>query len=74
MYILLQVTVGTEMVIEWELGSHDDITVTEGTGLVFRWSGPVAHNVLEMSSERSVTDCPFVKRVVQNRDSGQVSY
>ena len=61
------------MEIEWVIGSHDDITVTEGTGLIFRWSGSVNHNVIEMSSARSVAaGCSFVKEAKINRDIGKV--
>ena len=36
------------------------MTIPEGTGLVFTWSGPVRHNIIEMaSSDQSPNDCRF---------------
>jgi len=57
----LQVQVGEMEVIEWRLGTYRDLTISEGTGLLFQWDGPVPHNVIEMESPLSVTqDCKFV--------------
>ena len=40
--------------------NYNDITVTIGTGIVFRWDGSIAHNLIEMTSPDAVTDCKFV--------------
>ena len=49
------------MVINWQLGNHADVTLTEGGGLLFQWNGPIPHNVIEMTSKESITDqCLFV--------------
>ena len=54
--------------INWRIGQHDDINVTMGTGLLFKWNGPL-HNVIEMSSPSSVLpNCPFVR----NQRNGMV--
>ena len=43
--------------IEWRVRSYEDITVTEGTGLLFSWEG-ATHDLLEMSSAvSSPSDC-----------------
>ena len=41
--------------------NYNDITITVGTGLVFRWDGSIAHNLIEMTSRDAVTDCTFVE-------------
>ena len=52
---------GTEHVINWRLGvNYNNITVIIGTGIVFRWDGSIAHNLIEMTSHDAVTDCKFV--------------
>ena len=65
---MIQVSVGAEVEIEWVIGNHDDITITEGTGLLFCWSGSVLHDIIEMSSPQSVADCSYVK----DQDIGKV--
>ena len=43
-------------VIEWRVRSYEDITITEGTGLLFSWEG--THDLLELSSAvSSPRDC-----------------
>ena len=47
--------------IDWHIGEHQDVTITEGSGLSFKWEGSIPHNVIEMTSKESVTsDCLFV--------------
>ena len=59
------------MVIDWRLTTYRDFTITEGTGLLFQWAGPVQHNVIEMASPLSVTeDCKFVN--LDSKKLGQV--
>ena len=59
------------MVIDWRLTTYSDLTITEGTGLLFQWAGPVQHNVIEMASPLSVTqDCKFVN--LDSKKLGQV--
>lgn len=56
-----QVKVGTEYIINWRLGvNYNDTTISIGTGVVFRWDGSIAHNLIEMTSRDAVTDCKFV--------------
>lgn len=51
--------IGNVREIDWRLGRvYEDLTIPEGTGLVFRWSGSY-HNLLEMSSPIG-SDCKFV--------------
>ena len=58
---VIQVKVGTEHIINWRLGvNYNDITISTGTGVVFRWDGSIAHNLIEMTSHDAVTDCKFV--------------
>ena len=53
--------IGNTHVIEWGIMEYSDITITEGTGLLFQWDGAVPQNVVEMASEASVgEDCMFV--------------
>ena len=57
----IQVKVGTEQVINWRLGvNYNDVTINTGMGIVFRWDGSVAHNLIEMTSRDAVIDCNFV--------------
>lgn len=57
-----QVKVGTEHIINWRLGvNYNDITINVGAGIVFRWDGSIAHNLIEMTSHDAVTDCKFVE-------------
>ena len=69
MNITVQVQIGNVHTVEWRLGvAYEHLTVPEGTGLIFQWSGSY-HNLLEMSSPVG-SDCKFV-----NKDStllGQV--
>ena len=48
------------VVINWRVTAYSDITVPEGTGLIFQWNGPVPHSVVEMASRSSVDSCLFV--------------
>lgn len=58
-FSLPKVQVGNIRVIDWRLGvEYPDLTIPEGTGLIFRWSGSY-HNLLEMSSPIE-SDCKFV--------------
>ena len=62
---------GEVVVIDWRLTTYSDLTITEGTGLLFQWAGPVQHNVIEMASPLSVTqDCKFVN--LDSKKLGQV--
>ena len=57
----IQVKVGTEHIVNWRLGvTYNDITITMGTGVVFRWDGSIPHNLIEMTSQDAVTSCAFV--------------
>jgi len=59
------------VVVDWHLTTYRDLTITEGTGLLFQWAGPVQHNVIEMVSPLSVTqDCKFVN--LDSKKLGQV--
>lgn len=56
---LFQVQIGDVRSVEWRLGTpYEDLTLPEGTGLIFHWSGSY-HNLLEMSSPVE-SDCKFV--------------
>ena len=56
-----QVKVGNEHVVNWRLGTnYNDVTINIGTGIVFKWDGSIAHNLIEMTSRDAVTDCMFV--------------
>lgn len=55
----MKAQIGNVHEIEWRLGRrYEDLIITEGTGLLFRWSGSY-HNLLEMSSPVD-SDCKFV--------------
>lgn len=63
---MFQVQVGNLHTVEWRLGTrYEDLTLSEGTGLVFHWSGSY-HNLLEMSAPVE-SDCKYV-----NKDSFQL--
>ena len=66
---MLQTQVGDVHVVEWRIDTpYDDITLPEGTGIIFRWSGSY-HNLLEMSAPVE-SDCKFVNS--KAFDLGQV--
>ena len=47
-------------VINWHIGEHRDLMISEGTGLLFRWDDSVPHNLFEMSTAiASAEDCQF---------------
>lgn len=48
--------------ITWTIDqTYSEVTITEGTGLLFQWSGSTHHNLIEMSSPQSTSsDCTFV--------------
>lgn len=49
---------GEVLAIEWRVGSYQDITVTQGTGLLFQWNGAVMHDLVEMKRPiNSAGDC-----------------
>lgn len=56
-----QVRAGQQVIIDWRIGQHDDMTILRGTGLLFRWSDSIEHNLIEMSDPLSVRDCSFVR-------------
>ena len=57
----MQVNVGDVVVIDWKVGEHNDINITEGGGVVFKWNDVVPHNVIEMTSKESVSEtCAYV--------------
>lgn len=55
-----QVQVGNVHTINWYVTTYNDITVAEGTGLLFQWNGPFVHSVVEMASQSAVDSCLFV--------------
>ena len=63
---------GEMEVIEWRYGTaYRDLTISEGTGLLFRWNGPFTHNVIEMASPLSASpECKFVN--LDSKELGQV--
>ena len=46
--------------IDWHVTTYNDITITEGIGVVFQWNGPNLHSVVEMASQSSVDSCMYV--------------
>ena len=49
------------------IGDHQDVTIEEGGGIVFKWNGVVSHNVIEMTSPESVSEeCTFVSDQATN--------
>lgn len=47
--------------INWRIGEHRDVTIAEGTGLLFHWDDSIPHNVFEMSTAiTSQEECQFV--------------
>lgn len=68
--VVQQISVGNTVKIDWRLGvDYSNLTISEGTGLLFSWSGTVKHNLVEMMSESSVSHCMNVGLDVA---SGQV--
>lgn len=61
------------MTIDWRLGiDYSDVTILQGTGLLFSWSGAIKHNLVEMMSEDSISsDCTHVGADIS---SGQVCW
>lgn len=65
-HFTIQVQIGNVQVVEWRVGTpYEDLTLPEGTGIIFRWSGSY-HNLLEISSPVE-NNCKFV-----NKDSFQL--
>ena len=49
---------GNIEVIEWRVTTYADITIPEGTGLLFHWDGSVYHDLIEMqTAANSPADC-----------------
>ena len=58
---LSQVQVGNVEMIEWRIGEHSHLTISESTGLLFQWDDSVPHNIFEMSTAvTSAEECLFV--------------
>jgi uncharacterized cupredoxin-like copper-binding protein len=58
----VKVTVGQVQVITWTTDqSYSQISIPEGSGLLFQWSGSAPHDLVEMASPESTSqDCAFV--------------
>ena len=47
--------------IDWHIGTHNDLIINEDTGLLFQWDDSVPHNIFEMSTAiTSANECQFV--------------
>ena len=59
-FLYMQVQVGDIEVIEWHIGEHTDLTISESTGLLFQWDESVPHNVFQMTTAvLSADECQF---------------
>ena len=59
--MLCQIEVGDVEVIDWHIREYSDLTISEGTGLLFQWDDSVPHNLFEMTTAvSSVEECQFV--------------
>lgn len=66
--VSLQVQYGSEHVVEWGVGrDYDDVMISSGTSLLFKWSSDTRHNVVELRSIPSMDVCDFT-----SSESGQV--
>ena len=66
--------VGAVQVVTWKLDqTYNDIILSEGTGLLFKWNNPnTPHNLIEMSSPQATSpECAFVGSNAE--DLGKVS-
>jgi len=63
-----QVQYGNELAVEWGLNrNYEDVIISSGTSLLFKWPSSVRHNVVELRSVPSMGPCDFT-----SSDSGQV--
>ncbi len=68
----VQVQIGEVERVEWRITRYEDMTITQGTGLLFEWDGVISHNLIEMASPLSTSrDCTFVG--TRGNEVGQVS-
>ena len=58
----IQVKAGEIQVVMWTVDhEYPQISIREGSGLLFKWSGSTPHDLVEMSSPQSTSpDCTFV--------------
>ena len=67
-YFFHQVKVGQVQVVQWTIDTiYSEISIPQGSGLLFQWSGPTFHDLVEMSSPQSTSqDCTFVGSTAQS--------